>query len=271
MSALSFPDIDPVAISLGPFAVRWYALAYIAGLLLGWAYVGWLLRHWRSGISHQAIGDFLTWSVVGIIAGGRLGYVLVYQPGYYLFNPLDILYVWRGGMSFHGGLVGVIVAAFLFARRRGFGPFVLGDALACAAPIGLFFGRIANFVNGELFGRAADVPWAFVFPRGGPQARHPSQLYEAMLEGMLLFVLLYGLARFTRAHAYPGLLAGVFLASYGTLRVIVEFFREPDAHLGILFAGATMGQLLSLPLIVIGLALVVWARQSPVRGGNPAA
>ncbi len=260
-----------MAIRLGPFAVRWYALAYIAGLLLGWAYVGWLVRRWKSRLSPQDIGDFLTWAVIGIISGGRLGYVLVYQPIYYLQHPVEILYIWNGGMSFHGGLVGVVVATIWFARRRGIALFDLGDAVACAAPIGLLLGRAANFINGELFGRVSDVPWAVVFPNGGPQPRHPSQLYEAALEGLLLFVILFWLARFTRARAHPGLLAGVFLAGYGALRLCVEFFREPDAHLGVLLGGATMGQLLSLPLIVGGLALIVWSRSSQARGGSAAA
>ena len=260
---IPFPDFDPVALQLGPFAIRWYALAYIAGLLLGWAYIVWLTRRPPKVLSREQIGDFLTWAVLGIILGGRLGYVLFYRPGYYLFNPLEILFVWQGGMSFHGGLIGTIVAIAWFAHRRGL-PFLrVADLIACAAPIGLFLGRIANFINGELYGRSTDVAWAVAFPTGGAQGRHPSQLYEAGLEGLLLFAILFVLVRTMRARALPGLLAGIFLAGYGAVRMVVELYREPDAHLGFLAWGATMGQLLSIPIVAAGLYLIWRAVRTP--------
>ena len=254
--AIPFPAIDPVLVSMGPFAIRWYALAYIAGILLGWRYVLRLAARQPGGADAAAIDDLVVWMVLGIILGGRLGYVLFYKPGYYLANPAEVLYVWQGGMSFHGGLIGVAAALVLFARRRGLGLLPLADLIACAAPIGLFFGRIANFINGELWGRPSDVAWAVVFPRGGPLPRHPSQLYEALLEGLVLFLVLLALWRLTRLRDRPGALTGAFLVGYGVFRSVVELFREPDAHLGFVVAGATMGQLLSLPLIAAGLWLM---------------
>jgi phosphatidylglycerol:prolipoprotein diacylglycerol transferase len=195
------------------------------------------------------------------VLGGRLGYVLFYKPGFYLANPQEILMVWQGGMSFHGGLLGVAVAEIAFARRRGIPLLALTDIVAAAAPIGLFLGRIANFVNGELFGRPSELPWAMVFPHGGPLARHPSQLYEAGLEGILLFLALYVLVRL-RALERSGALTGAFLIGYAVARILAELFREPDTHLGFLAGGVTMGQLLSLPLLLAGLALVIWARRA---------
>ena len=277
--ALAFPAIDPVIVEIGPFAIRWYALAYIAGLVLGWRYMLRLtgdlpLRDVKVPdeearqkgrtktiqepiITRIAVDDFLVWATFGVVLGGRLGYVLFYKPGYYLENPLQILTVWQGGMSFHGGLVGGCVATILFCRKRDIPLFTFADMLACAAPIGLFFGRIANFINGELFGRPADVPWAMVFPHGGPLTRHPSQIYEALLEGLLLFVVMALLWRREGMRARPGHIAGTFLIGYGLARITAEFFREPDAHLGFLYQGATMGQLLSLPMIAFG-GWLVW-------------
>ena len=254
--AIPFPAIDPVLVSMGPFAIRWYALAYIAGILLGWRYVLRLAAMQPGGADAAAIDDLVVWMVLGIILGGRLGYVLFYKPGYYLADPAEVLYLWQGGMSFHGGLIGVAAALVLFARHRRLGLLPLADLIACAAPIGLFFGRIANFINGELWGRPSDVAWAVVFPRGGPLPRHPSQLYEALLEGLVLFLVLLALWRLTRLRDRPGGIAGAFLIGYGVFRTVVELFREPDAHLGFVVAGATMGQLLSLPLIAAGLWLM---------------
>ena len=256
MFAIPFPAIDPVLISIGPLAIRWYSLAYIAGILIGWRYIVGLAKQKPGVIDNAAIDDLIVWLVFGIILGGRLGYVLFYKPGYYLANPIEALYVWQGGMSFHGGAIGVILALAIFSRKRGVALLPLADLVACAAPIGLFFGRIANFINGELFGRPADVAWAMVFPRGGPEPRHPSQLYESFLEGLLLFLILAVLWRFTRLRDRPGALGGVFLLGYGAFRMFVEQFREPDAHLGFLVAGATMGQLLSLPLVAAGIWLL---------------
>ncbi|MEQ9349297.1 MAG: prolipoprotein diacylglyceryl transferase, partial [Alphaproteobacteria bacterium] len=255
-----------VLVEFGPFAIRWYALAYVAGLLLGWRYARWMLREARHAITPVQVDDFLMWALIGVVLGGRLGYVLFYQPGFYLAEPLRILFVWQGGMSFHGGAVGVVVALWLFARKRHIPVLPLADAIAAAAPIGLFFGRIANFVNGELFGRLSDAPWAVVFPGGGPWPRHPSQIYEALLEGAFLFAVLYVLLRHTPLGRRPGAVTGVFVAGYGVTRFVAEMFREPDAHIGFLAAGATMGQVLSLPMIVGGVALIAWAvrrRQTP--------
>lgn len=261
IAALTFPNIDPIAISLGPLAIRWYSLAYIGGLLLAWWYCRWLTTRPPREVSAEAFDDFLLWATLGIILGGRLGYVLFYKPGFYLANPQEILMVWQGGMSFHGGLLGVAVAEIVFARRRGIALLALTDIVAVAAPIGLFLGRIANFVNGELFGRPSEVPWAMVFPHGGPLARHPSQLYEAALEGLVLFLVLYVLVRLGGLER-RGMLTGVFLIGYALARMLVELFREPDAYLGFLAGGVTMGQVLSLPLLLAGLGLVIWARRA---------
>jgi phosphatidylglycerol:prolipoprotein diacylglycerol transferase len=258
IAALSFPQIDPIAISLGPFAIRWYALAYIGGLLIAWWYCRWLTTRPPRDVNSEAFDDFLLWATLGIVLGGRLGYVLFYKPGFYLANPLEIFMVWQGGMSFHGGLLGVAVAEVAFARRRGIPLLALTDIVACAAPVGLFLGRIANFVNGELFGRPSEAPWAVMFPHGGPLPRHPSQLYEAGLEGILLFLALYILVRL-RALEVSGLLTGAFLIGYALARMTAELFREPDAHLGFLPGGVTMGQVLSLPMALAGLGLVIWA------------
>ncbi len=264
--AIPYPMIDPVAISLGPFQIRWYALAYVVGLLLAVAYAKWLVRKeefWQPGkpsMTPEQLDDFMIWAMLGVVLGGRLGYVLFYNAPYYLSHPAQILTVWKGGMSFHGGFLGVIVASWLFCRRRGVRLDRLLDLAAASVPIALFLGRIANFVNGELWGRPTDVPWAFVFPGAGPQPRHPSQLYEAALEGLLLFLLLHVLIR-KGALARPGLVAGVFCIGYGVSRIIVEFFREPDAQIGYLAGGwLTMGMLLSLPLIAVGGWLVKRAR-----------
>ena len=261
MLALTFPDFDPVAFEFGPLVVRWYALAYIVGLLVGWRYTGWLNRRPAGLMPQIALDDFLAWAVIGIILGGRIGYILFYQPGYFLENPLAIIELWHGGMSFHGGLIGIILAMLLFARRRALPFLLLTDLVAAAGPIGLFLGRLANFVNGELFGRPSDVPWAMIFPAGGPLPRHPSQLYEAALEGLLLFLVLFVLATVFQARRWPGMISGVFLAGYGLSRIVAEFLREPDPQLGFLWGGATMGQLLSAPMVLLGIAVILYARQ----------
>ena len=257
--AIPFPAFDPVIVQLGPFAIRWYALAYIAGLLLGWQLLKRIVRRpgWR--LTAEQIDDLLFYATLGVILGGRLGFVFFYHPGYYLSHPLEIVAVWQGGMSFHGGLVGVVVACLVFAWRHGLPFLEIADAVAVVAPIGLFFGRIANFINAELWGRVTDVPWGVIFPGAGPAPRHPSQLYEAMLEGIVLFVVLQVMARGARDPATAGRLGGVFLLGYGLSRAFVELFREPDAHLGHLFGFLTMGQLLSLPMILAGAALIVHA------------
>jgi phosphatidylglycerol:prolipoprotein diacylglycerol transferase len=263
--AIAFPAFDPVAISLGPLAIRWYALAYIAGLVLGWRWCLHLADRPPRLVKRQDIDDFLFWATLGVVLGGRLGYVLFYKPSEYFAHPSEIVAVWHGGMSFHGGALGVIIAMVLFCWKRGINLLAFGDIIVCAVPIGLFFGRIANFVNGELWGRVTDVPWGVVFPHGGPLPRHPSQLYEATLEGIVLFLLLNSLERFTGLRQRPGALAGVFLMGYAVVRMIAEFFREPDAFLGYLAFGATMGQLLSIPLLLAGLALLLYALRRQKR------
>lgn len=266
MFVIAYPAIDPIAVQLGPLAVRWYGLAYFAGILLGWWYVRRLVsdeRLWGGGrpapMSLVHVDDLLLWMTVGIIVGGRLGNVILYHPGYYLENPLAILRVWEGGMAFHGGLLGTIVAMIIFSARRGVPVLSLFDVTAAATPIGLFFGRIANFINGELYGRPSDVPWAMVFPQGGPAARHPSQLYEAALEGIFLFGLLRLLTHHFGSLRRPGLTGGAFIAGYGMCRILVEFYREPDPELERLTGFLTMGMVLSLPMVVIGLAAAFWA------------
>lgn len=270
LSALAFPNFDPVlfeigpVFGIGPFAIRWYALAYIVGLLLGWRYCLYLAARPPRLVSRLQLDDFLLWATLGVVLGGRLGYVLFYQPSHFLEQPLDILQVWQGGMSFHGGMLGVIIAMLLYARRIGVPFFTLMDPIACVAPIGLFFGRLANFINGELWGRVApEVPWAMVFPTGGPEPRHPSQLYQAAMEGVLLFLLLNGLRWTTKVMDKPGILSGVFLIGYGTARIVGELFRQPDPQIGYLIGGTTMGQWLSLPMVLGGIGLVLWARRQP--------
>jgi phosphatidylglycerol:prolipoprotein diacylglycerol transferase len=254
---------------LGPFAIRWYAMAYIAGLVIGWRYCVALAKRPPLVVKPSDVDDFLTWATLGVVLGGRLGYVLFYQPSQYLANPLAALEVWHGGMSFHGGALGVIIAMLLFCRQRGISFFSFGDIIVCAVPIGLFFGRIANFINGELWGRASDVPWAMVFPTGGSEPRHPSQLYEAGLEGILLFLIINILERTTRIRDRPGALGGVFLIGYGLARIIVEFFRQPDSFLGYLaFGWLTMGQILSLPLIIAGLILLLRPQRRAAAAGH---
>ncbi len=272
--ALPFPNIDPVLIELGPFAIRWYALAYVAGLMLGW----WLAKRlcerealWggRAAIPPEAFDDAVVWVAFGVILGGRIGYVLFYNFSYYVAHPLDALTVWHGGMSFHGGFLGSILAMALFCRRRGLPLLSMLDIAAAVVPIGLFLGRLANFINGELWGRITDVPWAFVFPHGGPFPRHPSQLYEAALEGLLIFTVLM-LAVRRGALGRPGTVAGLFVFLYGCARITVEFVREPDPQLGYLYGGwLTMGMLLSLPMLAVGATLILRARR-PLPGTRPA-
>lgn len=266
LSALSFPVFDPVAVQIGPIAIRWYALAYITGLALGWQFVRSLATRGASRLNRAQIDDLLFWVALGVILGGRLGYVLFYRPDHYLFNPLEILKVWQGGMSFHGGMLGVIVAIIWFSRRHKLPMLSVGDTVAVAVPIGLFFGRIANFVNGELFGRVSDAPWAMVFPGGGLFPRHPSQLYEAGLEGLVLFLVLAWLAYRTTALRRPGMTTGVFLVGYGVARGFIELFREPDVGIALPEIGVTMGQLLSLPMLIVGLLLIIHAWRKPPLG-----
>jgi phosphatidylglycerol:prolipoprotein diacylglycerol transferase len=260
--AIPYPVIDPVALQLGPLSVKWYGLAYIAGLLLGWLHVRRLLgegRLWSEGgppLEPGKVDDLLIYMTVGVLLGGRLGYVLFYEPRHFLANPLDIPAVWRGGMSFHGGLLGSIIAIVAFARRFKANPWSMLDVCAAATPIGLFFGRLANFTNAELFGRPTTVPWAMVFPGGGPVERHPSQLYEAFLEGAVLFAVLWWLTHKALALKRPGFVAGGFMAGYGLARSLCEVFREPDPGHVLTMGPFTAGIIYSLPMIVVGLWMV---------------
>lgn len=254
---MPFPDIDPILFQVGPLAIRWYALAYVFGLLGAWRYGIWLAKRPPHLVTPQQIDDFLVWATFGVILGGRLGYVIFYKPLYFLEHPLEIPQMWNGGMSFHGGALGVIIAMILFSRRRNIPFFGLTDVICAAVPIGLLLGRIANFINGELWGRVTDVPWGVIFPHGGPLPRHPSQLYESFLEGLVLFTILAVLVLVYKARYRPGLISGAFLAGYGLARIAVETVREPDAHIGFLAFATTWGQWLSVPMVVLG-AYFIW-------------
>ncbi|UFS74162.1 prolipoprotein diacylglyceryl transferase [Tardiphaga sp. 37S4] len=266
---IAFPVFDPVAIALGPIVIRWYALAYIGGIVLGWIYARALIKSTKlwggpSPISLLDFDDFILWVTIGIIVGGRTGYVLFYNLDFFIAHPAEIFELWKGGMSFHGGFMGCVFAVFLFCWKRGLSVLSLGDITCAVGPIGLLLGRLANFINSELWGRHADasVPWAMVFPNGGPLPRHPSQLYEAGLEGIVLFLTL---ALMIRAGALkrPGLILGAFIFFYALARITGEFFREPDPQLGFLWGGLTMGMLLSVPMIFVGLVLMVRAWRKP--------
>jgi len=272
--AIPFPMIDPVALQLGPLSIKWYGLAYVVGLLGGWWYARKLVASdglWGGRARPQAVelDDMLLFVAFGVVLGGRIGFVLFYDLARYLERPQDIFAIWQGGMSFHGGLIGATLGLWLFAKRRGYPALSVFDLAAAVVPIGLLLGRIANFINGELWGRPApDFPYAMVFPNGGPLPRHPSQLYEAFTEGLLLFVLVNLLVR-AGGFKRPGFVAGVFGMGYAVARIVCEFFREPDPQLGFLFGtsvdalsgGITMGMLLSLPVFFAGLWLVLRSRR----------
>jgi phosphatidylglycerol---prolipoprotein diacylglyceryl transferase len=275
---IAFPVFDPVAIAIGPFAIRWYALAYIGGILLGWIYARALLKNetlWGgpAPISLPQMDDFILWVTIGIIVGGRTGYVLFYNPTFFVQHPAEIFELWKGGMSFHGGFLGCVLAVIPFCRRNDLPILSLGDIVTAVGPIGLFLGRLANFVNSELWGRPADssVPWAMVFPNDPLHLpRHPSQLYEAALEGIVLFTILAVMIRMG-ALKRPGLILGSFILIYGIARIVGEFFREPDPQLGFLWGGLTMGTLLSLPMIVAGAIIIVvaWRRKAAEPAAPP--
>lgn len=251
---LTHPGFDPIALQIGPVAIRWYGLMYLVAFLGFYLLGRWRIRHShygaRTGLTPADVEDLLFYGVLGVVLGGRLGYVLFYKPGYYLQHPLEAFAVWQGGMSFHGGLVGVLLACALFARRHHMRWLTLMDFVAPLVPLGLAAGRLGNFINGELWGRASTVPWAMVFPQSGSEvARHPSQLYQFAGEGLLLFVVLWLYSSRPRA---VGRVSGLFLVGYGVLRFLAEFAREPDAFLGLLAGGLTMGQLLCIPMVVYG-------------------
>ena len=262
---IDFPVFDPIAISIGPIAIRWYALAYICGIVIGWIYARQMIKNEKlwggpAPITLAQMDDFILWVTLGIIVGGRTGYVLFYNLPFFIQHPAEIFELWKGGMSFHGGFLGCVAAVMWFARRNRVPILSLGDMTTAVAPIGLFLGRLANFINSELWGRPADptLPWAMVFPNGGPLPRHPSQLYEAGLEGILLFTILAVMIRMG-ALKRPGLVLGSFILGYGVARIIGEHFREPDPQLGFLWGGLTMGMLLSVPMVIIGVIMVVMA------------
>src|SRR5829696_4555934 len=270
--AITFPAIDPVAISIGPLAIRWYALAYISGIVIGWIYARALIRSEKlwggpAPIAPLQLDDFILWVTIGIIVGGRTGYVLFYNPAVFIQHPAAILKLWEGGMSFHGGFLGCVAAVMLFALKNKISILSLGDITTAVAPIGIFLGRLANFIKGELWGREADasVPWRMIFPDDALQLfRHPSQLYEAALEGILLFAVLAVMVRMG-ALKRPGLILGSFIAIYGLARTTGEFFREPDPQLVFLWGGLTMGMLLSVPMVIVGgiLIMMAWHRKAP--------
>lgn len=260
---MTFPQIDPVIIHIGPLALRWYGLMYLLGFIAAYALIRHLSTLRQLAIDRDAAADLLFYGAVGVVAGGRLGYVLFYNPGWYLQHPLEAFYIWQGGMSFHGGLLGVVVATLIFCRRRKLAVLATGDILVTAATIGLGLGRIGNFINAELWGRPTNLPLGIVFPGGGPEPRHPSQLYQAFLEGLVLFAILYWLHR---RKVATGAVFFSFFLGYGIFRFLVEFVRQPDAHLGYLWGGATMGQLLCLPMMAFGLGGLLWLAKK--RGGD---
>jgi len=269
LAALPFPNIDPVIVQIGPLAIRWYGLGYIVGILIAWWYAKRMVNTpqlWRNDTPPMKpvdLDDFVVWAAVGVVAGGRLGYVFFYDFAQFLANPLSLVAVWNGGMSFHGGLLGTVIAMVLFARSRGINPWSMIDVVAATAPIGLGLVRIANFINSELWGRTTDVPWGVIFPDGGPLPRHPSQLYEAALEGLVLFLVLRLLTHRLLMLKRPRFVGGAFIFGYGVSRIIVEFFRQPDAHIGYLAGGwLTMGMVLSMPMVLIGLWAMLTARSS---------
>ncbi|VIO68734.1 prolipoprotein diacylglyceryl transferase [Bradyrhizobium ivorense] len=272
---IDFPVFNPVAVSLGPIVIRWYALAYIVGIVLGWIYARSLIKKERlwggpAPITLPQLDDFILWVTIGIIVGGRTGYVLFYNLPFFIEHPAEILELWKGGMSFHGGFLGCVAAVMWFARRNNISILSLGDITTVVAPIGLFLGRLANFINSELWGRPAEasLPWAMIFPNGGPLPRHPSQLYEAGLEGIVLFAILAVMIRMG-ALRRPGLILGSFIAIYGIARIIGEHFREPDPQLGFLWGGLTMGMLLSVPMIIVGAIIIVAAVRRRANGPAP--
>jgi phosphatidylglycerol---prolipoprotein diacylglyceryl transferase len=266
LNGILFPAIDPVALQIGPFAIRWYALAYIAGLFGGLWYAKSLAAkdaHWGAirRATANDLDDLLLWATLGVILGGRLAYAIFYQPGYFMEKPAEILSIWSGGMSFHGGLAGATLAIYIIAKRKGLPILSMFDLIATVAPLGLMLGRVANFINAELWGRTTDVSWGVIFPYAGPIARHPSQLYEAATEGLLLLILLAVYVRRSGYHR-PGFVTGIFAAGYALSRIFCEFFREPDPQLGFLLGGwATMGMLLSLPMLAIGIWLMIKAKK----------
>ena len=263
---MTFPTIDPVAFEFGPFVVRWYALAYVVGVVAGWQHALHLIRSGRISIPLKAIDDLFLWALAGIVLGGRLGYIIFYQGAYYLSEPLKVFAVWEGGMSFHGALIGVGIALAMVAHRNNIKMAALADSIAPMAPFGLMLGRFANFINGELYGRVSGAYWSFPFSRGGAVNRHPSQLYEAFLEGFLLLLIMLWFTYRRKSYRRHGCLTGIFLTGYGCARIFAEFFREPDAQIGLVWGIVTLGQLLSIPIIVLGVFFIQKSKMENSRG-----
>ncbi len=259
-------NFDPVFFSIGPLDVRWYSLAYIVGIIWAWLLVKRMIKASDFPITSKKLDDFVGWVVLGIILGGRLGYVLFYQASYYLSHPIEILYLWQGGMSFHGGLIGVAISVLLFVKKEKINLWKFSDMICCVAPVGLFLGRIANFINGELYGAITDKSWGMIFPKGGFVARHPSQLYEAFFEGVVLFCILNFL--WWKKKMPAGIVTGLFFVLYGIFRFMVEFVRIPDEHLGYLTFNLTMGQWLCVPMIVFGLGVILWCKKEKKAFGK---
>lgn len=265
--AITYPAIDPVAFKLGPLAVKWYGLAYVAGLLLGWQYLksllsnGRLWPHGRAPIAPSLADDLFIWVALGVVLGGRLGHVILYEHRFFLQNPVEILKVWNGGMAFHGGMLGTALAIYLFARRNAVSALSVLDIVAAAVPFGLFFGRLANFINGEIVGRESSVPWAMAFPGYGPNPRHPSQIYEAILEGLVTFLILRWLTHSKGALARPGLVGGAFLLCYGGFRFLCEFFKHDDYQTNLAALQLTYGAIYCIPMIIAGLIVISITRR----------
>ena len=263
MAALAYPAFNPVALRIGPFALRWYGIAYLAGFVIAGFIMRWLVRRWDLKVSDDDLLTIVLAAVIGVLLGGRLGYVLFYGDGYFWQHPAQILAIWDGGMSFHGGLAGILIAAAVVSTMMRIPFLTLADLGSVGAPVGLFFGRLANFINGELWGRTTTVPWGMVFPGAGPLPRHPSQLYEAALEGLVILAVALWLAT-RRPNPARGVIFGTLMTLYGIFRIFVEFFRQPDVQVGAhgFFAGwLTMGMILSVPLVVIGVAVIVWSKR----------
>ena len=261
---LEFPNINPVAIDLGIIQIRWYAISYIAGILLSWVLILNIIKFKNLKVDNKVISELISNSMIGIIIGGRLGYVIFYNPDYYLNNLLEIFKLWNGGMSFHDGFIGVIFAVIYSSKISKTPILILADLIAIVAPIGIFFGRLANFINGELYGRITNHSFGMIFPNAGNSPRHPSQLYEAFFEGFLLFIIMLLFIKFTNILNKKGLITALFLSCYGSFRFMIEFFREPDANIGLLYFNFSMGQLLSLPMIIVGLYFIIFIARKKV-------
>ena len=258
MNGFDFPQISPIMFSLGPLDIRWYSMAYLFGIIIGWILLNRNVKKYDLKLSKENVEDLVFYITLGIVIGGRLGYVIFYGGAAFWMNPLQVFEVWKGGMSFHGGVLGVIVATYLFARKINYKFLALTDLIVLYAPIGLFLGRLANFVNDELWGRVTDVAWAVRFPNGGYLPRHPSQLYEAFFEGIVMFCLLNFLWRYEKVRKMQGCVSALFVLLYGIFRILMEQFREPDIQMGYFFTYFTMGQILSLPLIILGASVLFY-------------